>query len=295
MSEFQLTRIETTQGLKFRVGEVSVTRVVEKAFLMDPSRFMPKCTPEALERHASWLRPHFVSEDGRLKMSMHALVVESRGRTIVVDTCVGNDKSAPLPQITAATRFLEDFRAAGFDPLRVDYVLCTHLHVDHVGWNTMRVDGIWRPTFPNARYLFGRREWDYWRTQHDPMAVSILSESLRPVIDAGLVDLVESDHRLTDEVSLVPTPGHTPGHCSVLIRSRGSEGIITGDVLHHPVHVAEPDWGIGADASIEGATGARRDFVQRYGDRPVLVIGTHFHTPTAGHIVRGAQGWWFKV
>src|SRR6185436_17761868 len=197
-----------------------------------------------------WLAPHFADENGRLKMSVHALVVETPSRRIIVDTCIGNDKQRSIPTWSnLQTSFLADLAAAGFARESIDTVLCTHLHVDHVGWNTMLVDGAWKPTFPNARYLIGKTEFDYWKAEEanaDP-ALSPFNDSVKPVWEAGLVDLVETNHRVCDEVSLEPTVGHTPGHVSIRIRSKGEEALITGDFLHHPCQMARPDWTSSAD------------------------------------------------
>jgi glyoxylase-like metal-dependent hydrolase (beta-lactamase superfamily II) len=166
-------------------------------------------------------------------------------------------------------------------------VLCTHLHVDHVGWNTMLVDGKWLPTFPRARYLMGRVEFAHWQEQHerDDMA-AVFADSVKPVHDAGLADLVETDHRVCDEISLVPTTGHTPGHVSVLIRSEGEEALITGDFIHHPCQIAHPEWSSTADTDPEAAHRTRDCMLKELSERPVLVIGTHFAGATAGRIVR---------
>jgi glyoxylase-like metal-dependent hydrolase (beta-lactamase superfamily II) len=168
--------------------------------------------------------------------------------------------------------------------------LCTHLHVDHVGWNTMLVDGKWVSTFPKARYLMGRVEFAHWRGQHerDDMA-AIFADSVKPVHEAGLVDLVETDHRVSDEISLVPTIGHTPGHVSVLIRSQGEQALITGDFMHHPCQIARPHWSSTADSDPDQAQQTRERMLAELAGRPVLVIGTHFAGATAGHIVRDGE------
>jgi glyoxylase-like metal-dependent hydrolase (beta-lactamase superfamily II) len=227
-------------------------------------------------------------------MSVHALLIESQGQRIVVDTCVGNDKNLPAVKAwhkKTGGSFLADLEAAGFPAESVDTVLCTHLHVDHVGWNTMLVDGKWMPTFPNARYLWNRAEYEYWAAEDGNPYGDVVAESVTPVFEAGLVDLVTEDQVITDEVRLEPTPGHTPGHVSVHITSAGEEAVITGDLTHHPAQLAHPEWHSSADW--DGAMGeaTRRSFLERYSDRPVLVIGTHFAPPTAGHIVRDGDVW----
>jgi glyoxylase-like metal-dependent hydrolase (beta-lactamase superfamily II) len=222
-------------------------------------------------------------------MSIHALVVETPSRRIVVDTCLGNDKeNRRIPTWNRLqTSFLADLAAAGYARETIDTVICTHLHVDHVGWNTMLVEGRWVPTFPKARYLMGRIEFAHWTSQHEREDMSaVLADSVTPVWEAGLVDLVETDHRICDEVNLVPTPGHTPGHVGVRIASLGEEALITGDFMHHPCQIAHPEWSSTADSDPVEARLTRERSLTHLGNTPVLVIGTHFAGRTAGHVVR---------
>jgi glyoxylase-like metal-dependent hydrolase (beta-lactamase superfamily II) len=280
---------------KWRIGDVTVTKVVELEATGGTKFLLPQATPEALQPY-EWMKPHFVDETGKLKMSIHALVVETPTKRIIVDTCLGNDKEGRgVPTWNKLQLpFLRDLKAAGFEPESFDTVLCTHLHVDHVGWNTMLVDGKWLPTFPKARYLMGRAEFEYWQSQNENHEqVAVFSDSVKPVFDAGLVDLVETDHRVCDEVSLVPTVGHTPGHVSIRISSKGEEALITGDFIHHPCQLARPDWAALVDFDKAQSTKTRRDVFSSLAGRPVLVIGTHFATPTAGRILRDGDA--FKM
>jgi glyoxylase-like metal-dependent hydrolase (beta-lactamase superfamily II) len=274
--------------MKWRVGKVTVTKIVEMEVTGGSRFILPDATYEAV-LPIQWLQPHFADERGRLKMSIHALVVETPERRIVVDTCLGNDKQGRrIPTWNNLQgSFLTDLTAAGFARESIDTVMCTHLHVDHVGWNTMLVDGKWVPTFPQARYLMGRTEFAHWQEQHDrdDMA-AVFADSVKPVHDAGLVDLVASDARICDEISLAPTPGHTPGHVSVRIASQGEEALITGDFMHHPCQIARPDWCSTADSDQAAARLTRERMLEELSQRPVLVIGTHFAGVTAGRIVR---------
>jgi glyoxylase-like metal-dependent hydrolase (beta-lactamase superfamily II) len=274
--------------IRWRIGRVTVTKIVELEVTGGSRFLLPQATREAVLPIA-WLCPHFADETGRLKMSIHALVVETPSCRILVDTCLGNDKeNRRIPAWNRLqTSFLTDLATAGYPRETIDTVLCTHLHVDHVGWNTMRVDGRWVPTFPNARYLFGRVEFAHWTGESEREdLVSILADSVRPVVDAGLVDFVETDDRVCDEVRLVPTVGHTPGHVSVRIVSDGEEALITGDFVHHPCQIARPHWSSTADSDPEQARKTRAVMLDRLSDRPILVIGTHFAGPTAGRVVR---------
>jgi glyoxylase-like metal-dependent hydrolase (beta-lactamase superfamily II) len=231
-------------------------------------------------------------------MSIHALVIETPTRRMIVDTCLGNDKQGrDVPGWNNLSGpFLRDLAAAGYPRESIDTVMCTHLHVDHVGWNTMKVDDKWVPTFPNARYLIGRREFEYWRDQTDRHEQQLIfGDSVQPVFDAGLVDLVETDHQVSPEVSLVPTLGHTPGHVSVCISSEGHEALITGDFVHHPCQMAHPEWAATVDYDQTASTATRRDVFGRLAGTPVLVIGTHFAGATAGHIVRDGDAFRLEV
>lgn len=281
--------------LRWQIGEVRVSRVVESEGPTSPKFLFEDLPSEKLLQHV-WLRPHFLTEDAKLIMSIHAFVVESRDRTIVVDTCVGNDKVRQSKNWHLQKgRFLEDMAEAGFPRERVSHVLCTHLHVDHVGWNTMLVAGHWLPTFPNARYLFGRTEYEYWSKHPDPYDQSIQQDSVRPIVDAGLAELVEPDHQLTPEVFLEPTPGHTPGHVSVRIRSKGQAAVITGDLMHHPVQCALPAMGSRFDYDPTAARNTREEFLRRYDDGRTLVLGTHFAAPTAGKVASEGGSYRLRV
>jgi len=282
---------------RWRIGAVTVTRVVELEMAGGTRFILPQAEPETV-LPIGWLRPHFVDESGRLRMAIQALVVETPTRRIIVDTCLGNDKQdRGVPRWNNLQGpFLADLAAAGYPRQSIDTVLCTHLHVDHVGWNTMLEGGRWVPTFPRARYLMGRVEFEYWRTQrehdhHHP----VFADSIAPVFEAGLVDLVETDHRVADEITLAPTLGHTPGHVSVRIASEGEEALITGDFVHHPCQIARPDWSSSADTDPDEARHTRERGRGELCDKPVLVIGTHFAGATAGHIVRDGDAYRLAV
>jgi glyoxylase-like metal-dependent hydrolase (beta-lactamase superfamily II) len=283
--------------LRWQVGDVRITRVAELGGEPFPSTFMfPASSPELVQRQA-WLRPYFAHEDGRLFGSIHSFVIESGKRRIIVDTCVGNDKARAIKAWSMLQGpFLKHLAQAGFPPESIDTVMCTHLHVDHVGWNTRLVGGRWVPTFAHARYLFGRREWEHWASEAaEHRDGDVMGDSVKPIIDAGLAELVDMGHVLTPEVRLEPTPGHTPGHVSVRITSGGAEAVITGDLMHHPLQCAEPDLANNFDVDAEAARRTRRDFLARCANKPVLVLGTHFAPPTGGWVVDAGQAWRFEV
>lgn len=281
----------------WQIGTVKISRILELEITGGSRFLLPDATRDAV-KHMDWMKPHFMDAEGNLVMSVHALVVETPNHKIVVDTCIGNDKKRNIPGWNnLQLPFLADLAKAGYERTDIDTVLCTHLHVDHVGWNTMLVDGEWMPTFPNAKYLFGRTEYEYWDVEDAAGGVNenVMGDSVRPVFDAGLVELVDSTHRLCDEVSLVPTPGHTPGHVSVYIESDGQRALITGDAFHHPVQFTRTEWSSTADFDPDASRDTRKEMIRNYGDKDVLVIGTHFSTPTAGHIRSGEAGYWFDI
>jgi glyoxylase-like metal-dependent hydrolase (beta-lactamase superfamily II) len=279
------------------VGRLRIGAVVETAGPTRATWLFPSATPEGLDRHRAWLAPHFLDAESRLLQSVHTFVVKTPDLTVLVDTCIGNDKDrgGRRPFHMLRTGFLETLKAAGVAPEAVDVVICTHLHVDHVGWNTRLDDGRWVPTFPRARYLFARREWEHWTSEAEEGTRRIMADSVAPVLDAGLAELVAMDHQVIDEIRLEPTPGHTPGHVSVRLASGGADAVITGDLMHHPVQIAEATWQTTFDTDPDAARETRRAFCARYGDRPVTVLGTHFHHPTAGRIVKHGDTWRFAV
>ena len=281
----------------WRIGDVTVTKIVELESVGGSKFILPQATREACIG-IEWMKPHFMDDEGRLKMSVHALVIQTQSRRIIVDTCLGNDKTnRSVPGWNNLQGpFLRDLAAAGFARETIDMVMCTHLHVDHVGWNTMLVDGQWVPTFPNARYLMAKTEFEYWQAKRDQVdQMAIFDDSVKPVFDAGLVDLVDTSHQICDEVKLVPTVGHTPGHCSVSITSGGHSALITGDFVHHPCQMAWPAWASSADFDQEQSTRTRREVFTRLAGTPTLVIGTHFAGATAGHVVRDGDAFRLEV
>ncbi|HEY4943366.1 MAG TPA: MBL fold metallo-hydrolase [Rhizomicrobium sp.] len=285
--------------LKWQIGDVTVTRVVEfeSPVPYNPETpFFAEATPETL-RTLPWLYPHFATEDGTLNLSVHALLVEAKGLKLIVDTCVGNDKPRNMTRQRPLHRpFLQHIAEAGFPRESIDTVVCTHLHVDHVGWNTMLGgDGKWQPTFPNARYLIGRLEYEHWIKDEDAEQKAIMADSVKPIFDAGVAQMVEMNHRISDEVRLMPTTGHTPGHVSVVIESKGETAIITGDMMHHPAQIGHPEWCPSFDSDKEAARVTRKAMLKDWADKPILIIGTHFAAPTAGHIKRDGTTYKFAV
>ncbi|MDB5573474.1 MAG: Betalactamaselike [Tardiphaga sp.] len=276
------------------IGKVKITKVVELETIGSTRFILPQAGPDQIKA-LPWLTPAFATPEGKLKMSIHSLIVETPTQRIMVDTGLGNDKTGRgVPTWNnRATPFMETMTAAGYPPESIDVVLCTHLHVDHVGWNTKLVNGGWVPTFPNARYVFGRGEYEHWRDQSGtPEQAAVFDDSVKPIVAAGRADLVASDHRLCDEITLIPTPGHSPGHVSVLITSDGRDALLTGDVAHHPIQMAHLDWSSTADSDPAQSARTRQDLFSRFADTPTLVIGGHF---SAGHLKREGAAFRLEV
>ena len=283
---------EKERRMHWTVGKVKITKVVELETVGSTRFILPLATNEEIQK-LPWLIPHFATEEGRLKMSIHSLLVETPTRRIIVDTGLGNDKQGRNVPTWNNRKdpFLDTLTAAGFPPDSIDTVLCTHLHVDHVGWNTKLVDGKWVPTFANARYVFGKTEYEHWRDHSDRAGQGRRVQQFREADRRRRQGRsVASDARLADEITLIPTPGHSPGHMSIHIRSDGEEGLLTGDVAHHPCQMAHLDWSSTADSDPRQSAVTRRELFSRFADTPTLVIGGHFN---AGHIKRDGDAFKF--
>jgi glyoxylase-like metal-dependent hydrolase (beta-lactamase superfamily II) len=272
--------------LQWKIGDIKITQLIEITDGSGALQVLPDATPENLDT-IPWLKPNFVSPEGNLIMNIQMMIIETPDQKMVVDTCIGNDKALNMEGwANLQLPFLDDLKDLGHDPDSIDKVICTHLHVDHVGWNTRKVGDKWVPTFPNARYVMVEEEFDFWQSLEEDPFGDVFGESVKPVVDAGQADMVAADHEVADGVFFESTPGHTPGHVSVHIKSQGEEAIISGDIMHHPCQIARPDWVTPFDADSPAACATRKQFLERYADKPVLVLGTHFANPVGGHIVR---------
>jgi glyoxylase-like metal-dependent hydrolase (beta-lactamase superfamily II) len=276
---------------RWRVGEVEIARVLEfEAALFEPTMLYPEASAEIIERHRAWLEPKLMDPaTGQLTFAFHSTVIKTPRATILVDTCSGNDKERPhkLRYNRKNWPYLANLAAAGFAPKDIDYVLCTHLHADHIGWNTRLVDGRWVPTFPNAHYLFARQEWEHWRVAElraeyttDPY----YEDSLLPIMESGQAQLVATDYAFDDNVWIEPRPGHTPGHVCVVVQCRSASVILSGDIMHTALQCAEPQLNSCFCIDGEAARTTRRRLLETFADTPVMLIPAHFPTPTAGWI-----------
>ncbi|MFJ8790548.1 MBL fold metallo-hydrolase [Streptomyces sp. NPDC102462] len=272
------------------VGDITVHRIDEA--LLPPATgpwLLPGATP-ALVAGQDWLRPHFADDEGLLHIDSHSFAFTVGGLRVVVDTGIGNGKERANPAWhNLNTDYLQRLGSAGFPPDSVDLVILTHLHTDHVGWNTREVNGEWVPTFPRARYLTSRTEREFWAGfAMDEARRQMFRDSVIPVERAGLLDLVDVPAEGVDVVPglrLLPTPGHTPGHVAVALTSQGETALITGDSIHHPVQFAHPAIGACVDIDPRQSEVSRRTLLGSLADTGTLVLGTHFAPPTAGRVV----------
>jgi len=283
-----------TTPLTFTAGDLTIHRIVEMhGPLIGIRQMLPDLTEEALAQHRAWLAPHALSADDRAILTIQSYVVRTPHHTILIDSCVGNDKE--IPHIAhwhkrQAPDYELALNAAGLRFADIDYVFCTHLHSDHVGWNTRLVDGKWAPTFPNARYVFSAAEVAFWQGEHARARVPVFQESVLPVFEAGRADLVADDAVIGDHVRLLPTPGHTPHHVAVLLGKGRDDAAFSGDLLHSPLQWRAPEMSSVFDRDPAAAAVSRRGFLERYADTGTVCCFAHTPAPSAGLIKRSGEG-----
>lgn len=281
-------------------GGITIDRIVElQAPYFDPFFFFPALTQDVLEANRSWLEPTYLDPvTGRIVLCIQSFLVRTPHHTILVDTCVGNDKPRPVRRswnMITSDRYQTNLAAAGVRVEDIDYVMCTHLHIDHVGWNTRLDNGRWAPTFPNAKYLFADRELAFWTEKHrqDPTPVPWITDSVLPIIEAGRAEVVKSDHALSDVVRLVPTPGHTIDHYSVQVGRAGADALVSGDILHSPLQTRYPGLSVFADYDGKQAAETRRKVLSRCCEAGTLFCAAHFPTPALGRLKPWDEGFRF--
>jgi glyoxylase-like metal-dependent hydrolase (beta-lactamase superfamily II) len=284
------------------IGAYSVGRVSELQFAPFAAlEFFPAAAPEMVEAARRAL-PGRITDDGRIVMSFHAFVLRTGRHTIMIDTCCGVDKPRPgREQFNQGKRdFLAGLAALGVKPEAVTHVMCTHLHWDHVGWNTRRVDGRWVPTFPNARYIMAKREYDHWNSVYakeqgktENMHALSFEDSVLPLVRAEKAVLVEDDFELDKGISLEPCHGHSPGHVVVNVASGGKKGVFIGDVIHHPIQLLFPDLSTRADFDQNAARVSRRALIDKHAETGTIVLPQHFATPSCGTISRAGNAFRF--
>lgn len=286
----------------FKLGKVDILRIEESCGLsFKPEQVLPNWSEEAIAPHKGWLIPDYYSEQaGRLVMSVHSWLLKTAHHTILIDTCVGNHKERPgQPAFHMLDRpYLANLAAAGVRPEDVDYVLCTHLHVDHVGWNTRLQDGRWVPTFPNAKYVFSKADRDFF----DPSRglggkreanARVFNDSVLPILEAKQDFVVEGVVELTDGLTIAPAPGHSPGHVVIALASGGAEGLFTGDIMHHPMQIWEADWSSAFCSDPAEARVSRRRVLEHACAKGSMLYPAHFAGSHCGRVGERAGGFRF--
>ncbi len=289
------------------IGEVSITSLIERdGPWRKPEDMFPAYDAEIGRRHLAELDPEvFDPASGKMVITYQTFVVRTPKHTILIDTCTGEDKGYGPPMDFPKKPWLDGFRAAGLRFDDIDYVFCTHLHIDHCGWNTVLRDGSWVPTFPNAKYIFHKREYAAWEetikggynpygTAFAPGGGNIWRYNCEPVVAAGQALLVDDDFALDDTFTLTPTPGHSPCHCCVNIRSRGRHAIVVGDLMHHALQVREPDWSTVFDWDQQEAARSRRGFLSKVAGSGGYVLPIHFPHPTTGLVEADGERFRYK-
>ncbi|TRZ45114.1 MBL fold metallo-hydrolase [Robertkochia solimangrovi] len=277
--------------IKSKIGNAIITQIVETDINDAMPIILPDATPEEMKK-IEWLDKPYRTDDYLMNADSQAFFIEMNGRLFVVDTCVGNEKEVlgfdgfnnlNIP-------FLEAMEQAGIDRTKVTDVICTHLHFDHVGWNTYKENAKWKPTFPNAKYHFAKEEYDYWEKDGfknhalGPIENVSFYESIDPVVEAGLVNFIEMDDDLGDGISVKPSSGHSKGHINVHFIAGDETFIIAGDMCHHPCQIAKTEWAAVIDYDRKESGVTRRRILGELSGSDILVTCTHFCSPSFGHI-----------
>jgi len=262
-----------------QLGDIAIQRIVEHE--------VPVYHPSEMFDEALCPRT------GRMIMPVQSYLVRTRHHCILIDTCVGCDKTYAEPPEWHQRRnavWLSNLEAAGVHPEDIDYVFCTHLHSDHCGWNTRLVDGRWIPTFPKAKYVFARDEYQAMESENHLIFV----ENVQPIMEARQAVLVDLDYALDDELWLEPTVGHSVGHVAIHLKSGGRHAVMCGDLIHSPLQLAEPGWSLNSDYDMAASASTRKTFLNEYCESDTIVLTAHFPSPSIGHIVPRGNGYDFR-
>ncbi len=283
----------------FNVGQASIARIEETYKpVYKPGDLFPEWSNDILAKHRHWLAPnHYDEASGLIYLSVQSWLLQIGKKKILIDCCCGNNKSRPTRPFwnMLNTPYLDRLAAAGARPDEIDFVMCTHLHHDHVGWNTQLKDGRWVPTFPNARYVFSKPDFDYYHKLDsepgaEPVEFGTFRECVLPIVDAGRADLVTGPHRLNDHLEIIPAPGHSAGHVVFKLESAGQHAMFIGDVFHHLLQVYYPHWNFPKNSDAEQARVSRRMILEQCASSGALVFPGHVGAPFAGRIEATGTG-----
>jgi glyoxylase-like metal-dependent hydrolase (beta-lactamase superfamily II) len=282
-------------SLKFAIGDLTIHRIIEQETTFLPAlEMLPDLTPDLLAENRPWMqKAGALDANDVLILCFQSYIVKTPHHTILIDSCIGNDKPRPSrPKWNMKTDdiYMRGLAAAGFSVANIDFVMCTHLHVDHVGWNTRLQNGRWMPTFPNARYVFGKTEFDYWIEQNAKTPVPAIVDSVLPIVEDNRSEIVSSDFAIGDHARILPTPGHTPGHVAFALGRGKDDAVFSGDLMHTPLQARYPEMSMKFDVDPADAAKTRRGFLERYCDTDTLCCTAHFPSPSAGKIRRAGDG-----
>jgi glyoxylase-like metal-dependent hydrolase (beta-lactamase superfamily II) len=281
-------------SMTFKAGDATIHRIIEMEIGFTPAlEFLPNLTKEVLDENRSWLHPAALDANDNLVLCFQSYVVKTGKHNILIDSCIGNDKdrtARPLWHKKKDDAFMKGLAAAGLTVNDIDFVLCTHLHVDHIGWNTRLENGRWVPTFPKARYIFSKTELDFWLEEAKKTDLPPIVDSVIPIVEAKACDIVTSDHSLNDLITLIPTPGHTIDHYAVTLGRGGKDAVFTGDLIHTPLQALYPELTMRVDYNPAQGAASRRKFLETYCDTSTLCCFAHFPSPSKGYVKRWANG-----
>jgi glyoxylase-like metal-dependent hydrolase (beta-lactamase superfamily II) len=282
-------------SLTVKAGDLTIHRIIEQETTFAPAlEFLPTLTPEVLAENRAWMQAaKALDANDVLVLCFQSYVVKTPHHTILIDSCIGNDKPRPQrPKWNMKTddTYMRALAAAGISVGDIDYVMCTHLHVDHVGWNTRLENGRWVPTFPKAKYVFGKTEFDYWVETHAKTPVPAIGDSVMPIVEAKRHEVVGDEHAIGDHVRILPTPGHTPGHSAFRLGRGKDDAVFSGDLVHSPLQALYPEMSMKFDVDQAAAAKTRRSFFERYCDTDTLCCTAHFPSPSVGRIKRKGNG-----
>jgi glyoxylase-like metal-dependent hydrolase (beta-lactamase superfamily II) len=281
-------------SMTFKAGDATIHRIIEMEVGFTPAlEFLPNLTKEVLDANRSWLHPAALDADDNLVLCFQSYVIKTGKHNILVDSCVGNDKertARPLWHKKKDDAFMRGLAAAGLTVNDIDFVLCTHLHVDHIGWNTRLENGRWVPTFPKARYIFSKTELDFWIEESKTTDLPQIVDSVIPIVEAKACDVVTSDYSLNDMITLIPTPGHTIDHYAVTLGRNGKDAVFTGDLIHTPLQALYPELSMRVDYNPAQGVESRKRFLETYCDTSTLCCFAHFPSPSKGYVKRWGNG-----
>ncbi len=280
-------------------NNLSIGRILEfEGPFMSVYDFFPQATPELLQPHRCWLEPGAIQPNtDMLLMPIQSYVLRTDGLTILVDSCIGNHKTVPwFPKWNKKTDnvYFYNMKRMGVHPDEIDYVFCTHLHVDHTGWNTRLLDGRWVPTFKNAKYILSKLEVEHAKFSYEKFKDQTYVENVLPLLEAKQAVLVDENYQLTDKIYLEHSPGHTPGHCTLHFNAKSHHGLLTGDMIHSPIQCQYPDWNFKFDVDKNLAAKTRRTFLEKHADTDSMIFTAHFPLPSAGKIIKKGEAFKFE-